>query len=65
MIQLDPNNIGRVDRTPQEILNVERKKAHDRVLVLKQIYNRTVVNVMMFERCDTCERKDLISNGQT
>ena len=29
MIQLDPNNIGRVDRTPQEILNVERKKAHD------------------------------------
>ena len=27
MIQLDPNNIGRVDRTPQDILSAERKKS--------------------------------------
>jgi U3 small nucleolar RNA-associated protein 7 len=29
MIQLDPNNIGRVDRTPQDILASERKKSRE------------------------------------
>ena len=29
MIQLNPNNVGRVDRTPQEILMMERKKAEE------------------------------------